>query len=81
VTRVNLPPLNSFKLLLNNIFINQSNILCLIVLLMDNILKKAESIRKTVKVYETDSILGMRGVAIIYKYLYQSIYNRLTKKN
>jgi hypothetical protein len=48
---------------------------------MDNIFKKAESIRKTVEIYETDSTLGMRGAAIIYGYLYQSIYNRLTKKN
>jgi hypothetical protein len=48
---------------------------------MDNILKKAESIRKAVEVYETDSTLGMRGAATIYEYLYQLIHNRLTKKN
>jgi hypothetical protein len=48
---------------------------------MDNTLKKAESIRKTVEAYETDSILGIRGTATIYEYSYQSIHNRLTKKN
>jgi hypothetical protein len=48
---------------------------------MNNILKKTESIRKAVETYETDSILDIRGAAIIYKYLYQLIYNRLTKKN
>jgi hypothetical protein len=53
----------------------------LIVLPIDSILKKAESIRKAVEAYETDSTLNMRGAATIYKYLYQSIYNRLTKKN
>jgi hypothetical protein len=53
----------------------------LIVLPIDNIFKKAESIRKAVEAYETDSILGIRGAAIIYEYLYQLIHNRLTKKN
>jgi hypothetical protein len=48
---------------------------------MNNILKKAESIRKAVEAYEIDSILDMRGAATIYEYLHQSIYNRLTKKN
>jgi hypothetical protein len=48
---------------------------------MDNIFKKAESIRKAVEAYETDSILGMRGAATIYGCSHQSIHNRLTKKN
>jgi hypothetical protein len=48
---------------------------------MDNIFKKAESIRKIVEAYEIDSTLSMRGAATIYEYSYQSIYNRLTKKN
>jgi hypothetical protein len=48
---------------------------------MDNIFKKAESIRKAVEAYETDSTLNMRGAATIYKYSHQSIHNRLTKKN
>jgi hypothetical protein len=60
------PQPNSFKLLLNNIFINQSNILRLVVLPMDNTFKKAESIRKAVEAYETDSTLGMRGTVTIY---------------
>jgi hypothetical protein len=42
---------------------------------MDNTLKKAESIGKTVETYETDSILGMRGAATIYRYSYQSAPN------
>jgi hypothetical protein len=48
---------------------------------MDSALKKAESIRKAVEAYETDSTLGMRGAATIYEYSHQSIHNRLTKKN
>jgi hypothetical protein len=48
---------------------------------MNNTFKKAESIRKTVEAYETDFTLGMHDAATIYKYLYQSIHNRLTKKN
>jgi hypothetical protein len=48
---------------------------------MDNILKKAESIRKTVKAYETDPTMSMRDAAAIYIYLYVSIHNRLTEKN
>jgi hypothetical protein len=48
---------------------------------MDNIFKKTESIRKTVEAYKTDSILGIRDAATIYKYSHQSIYNRFTKKN
>jgi hypothetical protein len=55
--------------------------LCLIVLPVDDTLKKAESIRKAVEVYETDSTLGIRGAATIYRYSHQSIHNRLTKKN
>jgi len=34
-----------------------------------------------VEVYKTDSTLSMRDAATIYKYSYQSIHNRLTKKN
>jgi hypothetical protein len=48
---------------------------------MDNTIKKAESIRKAVEAYETNSTLGMSGTAIIYKYSHQSINKRLTKKN
>jgi hypothetical protein len=48
---------------------------------MNNPSKKAESIRKAVEAYETDSTLGMRGVATIYKYSHQSICNRLNGKN
>jgi hypothetical protein len=48
---------------------------------MDNILKKAESIRKAVEIYKTDSTLGMRDTATIYRYSHQLIHNRLTKKN
>jgi hypothetical protein len=48
---------------------------------MDSILKKAESIRKAVEAYETDFTLGIRGIVTIYEYLYQLIYNRLTKRN
>jgi hypothetical protein len=48
---------------------------------MNNALKKAESIRKTVEAYETDSIFGTRGTAVIYKYLHQLICNRLNGKN
>jgi hypothetical protein len=76
-----IPPPNSFKLLLNNIFINQSNILCLIILPMDNTFNKAEFIRKAAETYKIDSILGMRGAATIYECSHQSIHNRLTKKN
>jgi hypothetical protein len=47
---------------------------------MDNTFKKAGSIRKAVEAYETDSVLGMRGITIIYEYSHQSIYNRFTKK-
>jgi hypothetical protein len=48
---------------------------------MNNALKKAESIRKAVEIYETDFIFGTRGAATIYRYSYQSICNRLNKKN
>jgi hypothetical protein len=48
---------------------------------MNNALKKAESIRKIIKIYETDSIFGTRDTTIIYGYSHQSIYNRLNRKN
>jgi hypothetical protein len=48
---------------------------------MDSAFKKAESIRKAVEAYETDSILNIRDAATIYGYSYQLIHNRLTKKN
>jgi hypothetical protein len=48
---------------------------------MDNALKKTESIRKAVEAYETNSTLGMRSAATIYRCSHQSICNRLTKKN
>jgi hypothetical protein len=48
---------------------------------MDNVLKKAEFIRKAVEAYETDHTLNMRDAAVLYRYLYQSIHNRLTEKN
>jgi hypothetical protein len=52
-----------------------------IVLPTDNALKKAESIRKAVEAYETDSTLGIRGAATIYEYSHQLTHNRLKKKN
>jgi hypothetical protein len=48
---------------------------------MSNALKKAESIRKAVEVYETDPIFGTRGAATIYGCSHQSICNRLNGKN
>jgi hypothetical protein len=48
---------------------------------MDNIFKKTESIRKAVEAYETDSTLGIRDAATIYRYSHQSMHNRFTKKN
>jgi hypothetical protein len=53
----------------------------LIVLPISNTLKKTESIRKAVEAYEIDPTLGTRDAATIYGYLYQSIYNRLNRKN
>jgi hypothetical protein len=37
---------------------------------MDSVFKKAESIRKAVEAYETNSTLDIRDAATIYKYLY-----------
>jgi hypothetical protein len=48
---------------------------------MDNALKKAESIRRAVEAYETDSTLDIRGAATIYEYSHQLTHNRLKKKN
>jgi hypothetical protein len=48
---------------------------------MSNALKKTESIRKAVEIYETNSIFGTRGAATLYEYLHQSICNHLNGKN
>jgi hypothetical protein len=48
---------------------------------MNNTLKKAESIRKTVETYGTNSTLDIHGAATIYGYPYQLRHNRLKKKN
>ncbi len=44
-------------------------------------LEKAESIRKTVKVYKKDFTLNMRDAETLYKCIYQSVYNHLNNKN